>query len=884
MDPTILTSKFFIPPYRSKAVHRTQLVGVIQDGFLEGRKLTVISAPAGFGKTTLVSEWVFTRSPKENKIAWISLDEADNDPNRCLVYMIAALQEFWPELGGGIISALQSMQPPPVSTILTTLINQISSTNENITVILDDYQVIENPAVDQLLSFLIEHQPPKMHLILLSREEPDLPLAKYRARNQLTELRAADLRFNLIESTTFLNQIMNLNLSEEEILSLEKRTEGWAAGLQLAALAIRGVSTTNNLDEKNKFIDSFTGSHRFILDYLVEEVLSQQPETIQQFLLNTSILEEFCGPLCDHIFQNTQPTHQKTLETLEKANLFIIPLDEKRQWFRYHHLFRDLLRQRLEQQSSPEEIAVLHVRASEWYETHGLIFDAFLHAVKAGDHSRAVRLTERKDMPLHWRYITSAVLDWLNSLPTEIKNDRPELWVKSASLTLLAGQTAQVEESLQVAEDILNNLELNHKNRDLFGRIACARATLALTRYDPDTMIKQAQAALKDLNPDNYPFLFTANWALGSALSLKGERQKAMRAIQDSLTISRKFGDHFSAILALSDLGFLQELENDLYRAEMTYREVLALTGDHPQPNIGEVYLGLARIYYAWNDLQSAENYGKESLRLTKQYETGIDRFILSEVFLAQVKLAQGKINEAQTMLNKLEETARRQNFHNRLPEITAEQILVFLKQNRLKEATINYQESPSSLSQARLFLAQNQPSEALQILEPYYEEMQQKDWKDEMLRAKVLLSITYKKAGMDGKALASLNEALIMAEGGGLTRIFIDEDLPMLALLTTLRDLTFQTSKSAFLNQVIGRFKEEEKKPGITENTILTTRELEILQLIAQGLTNQEIGERLFLALDTVKGHNRRIFNKLQVKKRGDAIKKALSLGLLRS
>jgi len=442
MSTTILATKLYIPPARLKVILRPNLIERLNEGL--HCKLTLISAPAGFGKTTLVSEWV---AGCKRPVAWLSLDEGDNDPTCFLTYLVAALQTISANIGAGALAALQSPQPTSTESILTTLLNEITAISHNFILVLDDYHVIDAKPVNQALTFLLEHLPPQLHLVIASREDPNLPLARLRARGQLTELRAADLRFTPSEAAEFLNQVMGLNLSADDIAALETRTEGWITGLQLAALSMQGHKDATN------FIKSFTGSHHFVLDYLVEEVLQQQSESVQTFLLHTSILDRLCGPLCDAILLDPAVSGQETLEYLERANLFIVPLDNERRWYRYHHLFGDLLRKRLGQSLTPKGIAELHIHASEWYEDHGLEIEAFQHAAAANDVERAARLVEEKGMPLHYRDVEGPVLHWLASLPKTVLDTRPSLWVRYARLSMVTGQTTGVEEKLQAAED-----------------------------------------------------------------------------------------------------------------------------------------------------------------------------------------------------------------------------------------------------------------------------------------------------------------------------------------------------------------------------------------------------------------------------------------------
>ena len=379
--------------------------------------------------------------------------------------------------------------------------------------------------------------------------------------------------------------MMRLNLSDGDVTALEARTEGWIAGLQLAALALQGQSM-QGLSDPADFIQSFTGSHRFVLDYLVEEVLQRQTAEIQAFLLRTSLLERLCGQLCDAVLASPAGTGQKTLEHLEHVNLFIVPLDNERRWYRYHHLFRDLLGQRLGEHCTAEEIAALHIRASEWYETNGLMLEAFRHAAAANDVERAERLMESRTMGLHLRSVTLTILNWLDTLPAAVLDARPLLRVRSVTLALMAWRIAGMEEKLLAAEAAvaaaLEKSPLDARARDLSGQIACARATLALTRYDTQAMLTQARLALECLYPENHTFLFTANWAFASANLLLGNRPAAAKACQQALTLSQKSGSIFSRMLATTILGNIQKMDNQLHQAAETYRRVMELAGDNP--------------------------------------------------------------------------------------------------------------------------------------------------------------------------------------------------------------------------------------------------------------------------------------------------------------
>lgn len=882
MSVPILATKLYLPLLRTGVVPRPHLIQRLNEGLASGHKLTLITAPAGFGKTTLVGEWIGACGCP---VAWLSLDEADNDPARFLLYLVAALQTVKAGIGEGLLAALQSPQPPSIEPILTLLLNEIAAFQGPFVLVLDDYHEIDARSVDQALTFLLEHLPLQMRLVITTREDPHLPLARLRASGQLTELRAADLRFTPAEAAEFLNRVMGLNLSQEDIDALEARTEGWIAGLQLAALSMRGHQDASG------FIKSFTGSHRFVLDYLVEEVLGHQPEKVQSFLLRTSILDRMCGPLCEAVLLDPAGSGQETLEYLERANLFVVLLDNERRWYRYHRLFGDLLRQRLGQKLSALEVAEYHRRASRWYEDHDLAVEAFQHAAAANDIDRAERLLESKGMPLHFRGVATMVLDWLASLPAGVLDARPSLWVRFAGLTLNVGQSSGVEEKLQAAEAAiaaaLRGSEPDPKTHDLIGQIAATRAILALSQYQVEAIVAQSRRALEYLAPGNLPSRFTAHWAMGMAHFFRGERSSARQALTDALSIAQASGNIHDAILATISLGQIQELDNQLYLAAETYHQALRLIGDSPLPTAGEVYRGLAQISYEWNDLDAAERYGQQGLRLSKQYERGIDRFIITEVFLARLKLAQGDVTGAAGMLAQIEQTARDKNFVLRLPEIASAQVRVLLKQGNIPAAGELAWRFNLPLCRVRVLLARKEIPAAMEILEPYRGQMQARGWADELLRATVLQALAYQAGGEIEKAVSLLGDALMMAQPGGMIRVFVDEGAPMVELL---REAAARRVMPGDVGRLISACEAEnrsstERLPSppvqpLTEP--LSARELEILRLIALGLTNREIGERLFLALDTIKGHNRIIFDKLQVQSRTKAVARARELGLL--
>ncbi len=718
------------------------------------RKLTLISAAAGSGKTTLISEWT---AGCDRPVAWLSLDEGDSDSTRFLTYFVAALQtlaldggdEIAAKLGERAMAQLQSPQPPPAESILITLINEIAALQDPFVFVMDDYHLVDAAPVNDALAFLLEHLPSQMHLVIASREDPPLPLARYRARDQLTEVRASDLQFTFSEVTEFLNHVMGLTLSAEDIAVLETRTEGWIAGLQLAAISLQGHSDPSGV------IKSFSGRHHFVLDYLVEEVLQQQPEGVQAFLLRTSILDRLCGPLCDAVCSvgtasrskgtavlfDTSANGQATLETIEQNNLFLVPLDNERRWYRYHHLFADLLRQRLYQSTSLTteheaeiDVAELHSRASEWYEANGLEIEAFQHAVTA-----------------------------------------------YASTLLLVGQHTAVEEKLQIAEAALQGTGADDATTDLIGRIAAIRATLAVIQNDAETIIAQSLRAQETLDHDNSIFRTIATWTLGFAYQLKGDRTAASRAYAETIAID---GDSLYTTAATITLGQIQESDNQLSAATRTYDNGLNLAGDPPHMIACEAYLGLARIAYERNDLNAAQQYGEQCLQLTKQMEN-VDSFASHGVFLARMMLARGDVPGAVSVLAEAEAFVHRYQFEFRMPKVAAVQVLTLLHQGDLMAAASLAQKYDLSLDQARVFLAQGDPSAALAVLEPLRQQMDAKGWGDEQLKVMTLQAVAHHAFGDTDTALQHLAQALALGEPENFVRTFVDEGAPMEHLLS---------------------------------------------------------------------------------------------------
>lgn len=698
----ILATKLYIPPPRSKAVHRHRLIERLDEG-LRG-KLTLISAPAGFGKTTLVSEWLATSErgllgQKPCERAWLSLDEGDSDPIRFLTYLVSALQTIAPSLGKGILDTLESPQPLPIEAILTILLNEITAIPHDFVLVLDDYHVLDAPSIDQAITFLLEHLPPQMHLVITTREDPQLPLARLRARGQLTELRAADLRFTPSEAAGFLNQVMSLNLSVAQVTALEARTEGWIAGLQLAALSMRGREDTA------QFVNAFAGDNRYVVDYLVEEVLQRQTPPVRSFLLQTSILDRLSGSLCDAVTGQTEGNER--LEVLKRGNFFVVPLDDKRHWYRYHHLFVDVLSAHLRAEQ-PDLIPILHRRASEWFEQNGSATDAIRHALAAKDFTRAARLVELAWPAMRRSRQEATLLGWLKALPDELLHCRPVLGIAYAHVLLASGEIEDVEEWLRDAERWLDmTTEMhgrphpegsrptatmivvdNEEFRRVPGTIAIARAALALARGDVPGTMTYARRAL-DLAPaDDHLTRGGAAGFLGLASWTSGDLETAHRTYAEGMASLQKAGNISDAINGTIALAAIRMGQGRLRQAMRTYERGLQLAteqGTTVLRGAADMHVGISEFYRERDDLHAATQHLLRSKELGEHTGFPQNRYRWS-VAMARIYEAQGNLDGALDLLDEAERLYISDFFPNVHP-ILALKVRVWVAQGRLGEA-----------------------------------------------------------------------------------------------------------------------------------------------------------------------------------------------------
>jgi LuxR family maltose regulon positive regulatory protein len=905
----ILTTKLYLPPPRDNVVLRSRLIERLNEGLQRASGVTLISAPAGFGKTTLLSEWI---AAYPGSTAWLSLDEGDNAPARFWLHVIAALRTQAANIGADAWAALQSPQPPPIESILTILLNELAAIRDDFVLVLDDYHAIDakpaeaSTSVNDTVAFLIEHLPPQLHLVIATREDPSLPLARYRARGQLTELRAADLRFTPSEAADFLNHSMGLGLSTDDIAALEARTEGWIAGLQLAALSLQGLQDTAG------FIQSFTGSHRFVLDYLLEEVLHKQPESIQTFLLQTSILQQMCGQLCDAVLLNSSTAGQEILENLERANLFIVSLDNERRWFRYHQLFAELLRNRLAR-AYPDRIAELHRRASDWYARNDSPYEAITHALAVQDWPRAAEVIERysDELPMHGE--TNTRLGWFESFPAHILMDRPRLGLVCAWALFMSNQLDRAEQQLDHLSPLVQTAPA------LLGELYVIRVMLATRRYDMPALIELARQALARVPPEEASPRSRILLTLGVAYEeLSGDIAAARNVFREAyeLGIASPFASAVgNAPLSLTALAYLADyewLEGNLRNASRMYEQALELAAQWDgQSSIALCLVQQSRagLLYEWNDLDGATRALQECVRIGDLWKN--PRLLVPAYGLsALVRQTHGQVDDARALIGRAEQVIRDSySSPYDLGMLALYQIRLWSAQKDF-QAIAQWEQSHDSewrsnigrardaltivLARARIarYYQQCDDSDLDQahaMLAPALEQALANGLMLNVTRLLILDALALYAQGDTASASATLKRALALAEPENYVRSFLDMGQPMQEFLSwslesrSLSEPHLRAYAGKLLSQFGADFPIKSSQPiGDTLIEPLTERELEVLRLIAQGLSNQEISERLVLALSTVKGHARIIFDKLQVKNRTEAVARARELGLL--
>jgi LuxR family transcriptional regulator, maltose regulon positive regulatory protein len=901
MASPLLETKLYVPTSRRGLVARPRLSERLNRG--AESKLTVISAPAGFGKTTLLAEWLAAAPGHDWFVAWVSLDQSDNDPASFWTYLIAALQRVSAEVGAGALALLQSPRPPPIETILATVLNELTAMPRDVVLLLDDYHLVDARDVQDGMTFLLDHLPPRVHLVIASRTDPALPLARLRARGELVEVRAADLRFAPEEAAAYLNQVMRLDLTERDVEALEERTEGWIAALQLAALSMQGRADVAD------FIASFAGDDRYIVDYLVEEVLQRQSDRVRSFLLQTSVLERLNGSLCDAV--TDQDGGKAMLEALERGNLFVVPLDARRRWYRYHHLFADVLRARVEDEQ-PDQLPELHRRASAWYAQNGEPSEAIRHALAAKDFHSAADLVERAVPELFRSRQEATLLGWLAALPDSVLRCRPVLSNAYAGALLSTGDIDGVDARLGDAERGLNLTPATHDRPDtdpagmvvvdeeqfrrLPGAVAVHRAGHALVLGNVAKTVEYARRALELAAEDDQVGRGSAAALLGLASWPSGDLETAHQSYasaRDSLQRAGHISDVLGCTIALADIRVAQ---GRLREAMRTYEHALQFATERGAPvprGTADMHVGMSELYREQNDLHAATQHLLTSQELGEH--TGLPQNPYRwQVAMARIHAAGGDLDGARDLLDAAERLYVGDFFPNVRP-VSALKARVWVAQTRLDEARdwarerglsvaddLSYLREYEHITLARILLARRSIGEAGELLERLLRAAADGARTGSVIEILVLQALALQmRDDTPAAALVPLERALTLAEPEGYARIFVDEGVRMAGLLHAAEQ---RRIAPAYSRQLLSAFDAPGDRPPVSQALVepLSERELDVLRLLGTDLDGPEIARHLTVSLSTVRTHTRNIYSKLGVNNRRAANRRAEELDLL--
>jgi len=912
----LIRTKLHLPFTRSELVSRPRLQVRIAEG-LRG-PLTLITAPAGFGKTTLVASSIVKCGLP---IAWLSLDKDDNEVERFLGYLVAALQETDNTIGSGAVQLLAAARQALPEEVMTNIINDLDTAGNDIVMVLDDYQFISSQAVHEEVAFLLEHCPNTFHLVLASRSDPSLPLVRLRAGGKLVELRAADLRFTEPEAAQFLNEIMGLHLDEGSVAVLEERTEGWIAGLQMAALSMR------NREDVIGFIKQFSGTNRYILDYLLEEVLASQPPEIQQFLLCTSILERLTASLCDAVLASDEGSkregddrstrseslflHQSAsiLEHLERGNLFLVPLDDERQWYRYHHLFADLLQAQLQKSLGDQGVSRLHIRASEWYEQNGSILDAIHHASLASDEERVERFIEQLYMEMVSRGEMSGYRFWTGKLSKELIYRRPWLCIYEAYSHAWFGELDDADRLIEVAEKLILCESSAPEAQSMQGQLAYVKSRVTAMRGDIHRAIGFCLEAREVTPASNLALQLDTYITLGYEYFLSGDYPNASQILNEAIRTGITANAIIYIVASSCILARLYASQGLLNRSFATYQIVAKLipeaSGEHRDAR-ALVEVGIANVLCEWNDLEAALVHIKQGLALLPFWGK-IDDSVLANITLARIHLAQGNRSDAMEALQKAIQLVQTRGVFSEAPDaVEAVQVKMWLLHGDWVsvdrwEATLEkrfgspdpfrFEDELTHITIARVFIAQNKPDEAIGLLANLEETARSAGRMGRVIEILLLEALALQELSESNHAILALTECLALAEPEGYMRVFLDEGRPMQRLLS---QWSAQASSSPLLDYAIHLLYQFEAEPhGVmaaqgnaspTGNLIdpLSQREQEVLSLMGAGISNRQIAENLVLSEGTIKFHVHNILQKLEVHSRTAALVRAKELKLI--
>jgi LuxR family maltose regulon positive regulatory protein len=884
MKLSILQTKLNIPLLRPLIVQRKRLCKTLDQGLSQHYRLALVSALAGSGKTTLITHWLETQS---HPAAWVSLDAGDNDPIVFITYLIKSLQNVKPEIGDSILETLgvgmdnSNNIASWIESILHSLINDLVQIDYPFILILDDYHVIENQAVHAGITFLLDNLPSNAYIVISTRSDPPLHLANLRARGKIVEIRASDLRFTLPESTAFLNETIGLKLTSNEVASLTNRTEGWIGGLQLAATSLQ--SQTNTLE----FIENFTGSNRYVFDYLAEEVLRSESKERYSFLLTTSILDRITGSLCDALTE--QSNGQTMLEQLEQENSFVLPLDHERIWYRYHHLFADFLRHRLAVEK-PDKISDLHLRASHWYQQHGLIEDAIEHLITAQAYEKAASMIENEVMSMLQRGRQFTVERWIESIPETVQSEHPQLLLLYAWVLLFTGKVEQYENPLKEAERIWEN----EGRQDQLGKILAFRANVARLQRDPLLAIDLAQKALDLLPEDDHLNRGISAMVLGDSYVQVGNVIKAQKPLESVLQREQGAQNQLLLLIAKNRLADSAILEGSLNRANEIYKDVLHNVGNRPIWQKVEAHIGLGKINLEWNQLDEAETHLSQALALGKQ--TNREVYLTDGyVALAWLHFSQGNEDKAVNTINHALQLSKQFEHQNTIRQVLAEQARMRLQQGDQEFAILwlkkyapdpdvyleDYLYEVEFITAVRVWLSIGDLTSAERIIAAIKPQVIASGRQGTLIELLILESLVQVQQKKSDDAIETLKEVLMLAEPSGYLRIFANESNQMVELLQQLSVRNFMPDYIARLLNVC-RIVNASSVSGQQLIDPLTNREIDVLILMSGGASNQEIADNLTIAITTTKKHVSNILGKLGVKNRTEAVSYARELGLI--